>query len=279
MKSWYKLQADENRIMNKHYTKGRGGYKIEFVVVHHNGSNLSIAQIYNVWQTRPASAHYQVDQNGLVGQLVWDSNTAWHCGNASGNRRSIGVEHANNRFAPQWTVSDDTLENGAHLVAAICKKHGLGRPKWMKNVFPHSYFSSTSCPGALSRSQNKKYMSRARAWYKAMNKGKTLSKPKPKRKPKPKLKVSSKSVNTLAKEVIAGKHGTGATRRKSLGSQYTAVQKRVNKLLTGKKSKPTVNIDQLARDTIRGKYGNGAERKRRLGRNYRAVQRRINQIL
>lgn len=41
----------------------------------------------------------------------------------------------------------------------------------------------------------------------------------------------AKSVDELAQEVIDGKHGSGEARRKSLGEQYEAVQKRVNALL------------------------------------------------
>jgi LysM repeat protein len=41
----------------------------------------------------------------------------------------------------------------------------------------------------------------------------------------------TKSVDVLAREVIEGKHGDGDARRKSLGSQYDAVQARVNQLL------------------------------------------------
>lgn len=41
----------------------------------------------------------------------------------------------------------------------------------------------------------------------------------------------AKSVDELAQEVIDGKHGSGEARRRSLGEQYEAVQKRVNALL------------------------------------------------
>lgn len=55
-------------------------------------------------------------------------------------------------------------------------------------------------------------------------------------KPKPK----AKSVDQLAQEVIDGKHGSGDAREKSLGSQYDAVQKKVNELLGAKEiPKPT----------------------------------------
>ena len=95
MKNWETVDADEVRILSKHFSQGRGGHKVEFIGVHHNAGNLSIQQIYNVWQNRPASAHYQVDINGRIGQLVWDRDTAWALGNFNMNQRSINIEHAN----------------------------------------------------------------------------------------------------------------------------------------------------------------------------------------
>lgn len=41
-------------------------------------------------------------------------------------------------------------------------------------------------------------------------------------------------VDAVAKDVIAGKYGNGATRVKLLGSYYSVVQKRVNEMLKGK---------------------------------------------
>lgn len=158
---WEKVVADEERILDRHYTPGRT-QKIDKIVLHHNAGNLSIADCYRVWQTREASAHYQVDANGRVGQLVNDWDTAWHAGNA--NPSSIGIEHANDRMGP-WTISGAALDAGAHLVAALCKMYGLGEPRWLVNVCPHSYFMPTSCPGEIAGSQNAAYMERARYWY------------------------------------------------------------------------------------------------------------------
>ena len=67
MKNWDTLEADENLLMNTHYTPGRSGRNIDKIVIHHNAGNLSIAGCYNLWQTREASAHYQVDANGRIG--------------------------------------------------------------------------------------------------------------------------------------------------------------------------------------------------------------------
>lgn len=167
MKSWENLEADEDLILSTHMTKGRQGHKVDKIVVHHNAGNLTARQIYDVWQTREASAHYQVDANGRISQHVWDTDTAWHTGDWASNLTSIGVEHADISTDP-WGISEATLDNGAHLVAALCVHFGLGRPQWRVNVFPHSDFTSTSCPASLAGDQNAAYMARAQAWYDKM---------------------------------------------------------------------------------------------------------------
>lgn len=93
---------------------------------------------------------------------------------------------------------------------------------------------------------------------------------------------TSKSVNTLAKEVISGKWGNGAERKQKLtaaGYDYTKVQNRVNELIHGASDEV---IDKVARDVIAGKYGNGAVRKKSVaaaGYDYETVQKRVNEIL
>ena len=167
MKSWSKLEADKVRLLQKNYTEGRGGERIRYIVIHHNGGTLTTDGCYDVWQTRPASAHYQVEKDGTIGQLVWDRDTAWHAANALANRRSISVEHANSS-SPTSPITEATLDSGAHLVAAICRSYGLGRPEWGVNVYPHQHFTSTDCPGHIAGDQRDAYMARAQSWYDRM---------------------------------------------------------------------------------------------------------------
>lgn len=95
MKNWLTLDADVNKIMGKHFTRGRGGKSIQFVGIHYDYGNPTVEEVYSWWQEREASAHYQVEEGGRIGQLVWDSNTAWSLGNFDANQRSINIEHAN----------------------------------------------------------------------------------------------------------------------------------------------------------------------------------------
>ena len=229
MKNWDKLEADINLILDKHFTGGRDGRKIDKVVLHHNGGNLTGQGCYNVWQTRQASAHYQVDSNGVISQHVWDSDTAWHAGNWEANTTSIGIEHADISTNP-WRISD------------ACQRDA--------------------------------YMRRAQEWYDKM----TGSKPAASAPAKPST-PAKKSVETVAREVIAGQWGNGndrMTRLKNAGYDANAVQTRVNQLLGASTPSPNVDLNALADAVIRGEYGNGAERQRRLGANYAAVQAIVN---
>lgn len=85
----------------------------------------------------------------------------------------------------------------------------------------------------------------------------TPSKPTP-------SKPQTKTIEQLANEVIAGKHGSGEARKKALGSQYNAVQKRVNEILGAKSTKLTNKPrDVKVGDTVATKalYANSSSTK------------------
>ena len=90
--------------------------------------------------------------------------------------------------------------------------------------------------------------------------------------------TGKKSIDTVAKEVIAGKWGNNPQRKQKLekdGYNYSAVQKRVNELSKNK------SIDKVAKQVIAGKWGNNPQRKQKLekaGYNYSAVQKRVNEL-
>lgn len=265
MKNWNSLDADINLLLDNHYSKGRQGRRIDKIVLHHNAGNLSVRGCFETWQTRQASAHYQVQSDGLIGQLVWDGDTAWHAGDWEANLTSIGIEHADVSSDP-WRISDACLENGAHLVAALCVYYKLGHPQWGRNVYGHSHFSPTECPASLAGNQRAAYMARAGYWYDQMSGNKPAPTPAP----------NVPNIDVLADAVIRGEYGNGDTRRARLGNIYEQVQRRVNEKLGARSAPAAPNIDALADAVIRGDYGNGEERKRRLGGLYSVVQARVN---
>lgn len=90
--------------------------------------------------------------------------------------------------------------------------------------------------------------------------------------------TNEKTIDELAKEVIAGKYGNGEVRKKALGDKYNQVQERVNQLL----KQPKKSVEEIAKEVIAGKWGNGNDRKNRLtnaGYNYNEVQNKVNSLL
>lgn len=83
-------------------------------------------------------------------------------------------------------------------------------------------------------------------------------------------------IDKLAQEVLDGKWGNGAERKKALGENYEAVQKRVNELVAEEK------LVKVAKEVIAGKWGNGLVRKAKLtaaGYNASKVQAKVNELL
>lgn len=90
------------------------------------------------------------------------------------------------------------------------------------------------------------------------------------------------TIDTIAREVIAGKWGNGDTRKKLIteaGYDYDTVQTKVNALLCGTELKYN---GEIAREVISGKWDNGNARKQKLtaaGYDYSAIQKLVNEML
>ena len=95
----------------------------------------------------------------------------------------------------------------------------------------------------------------------------------------------TQDLTAVARAVIRGDYDNGAERVRLLtaaGYNASAVQARVNQLLSEGSSTPTQDLTAVARAVIRGDYDNGAERVRLLtaaGYNASAVQAEVNRLL
>lgn len=184
-----KLQFDE-RLLTKHFTSQKKK-DLEYVVVHHMvvkdrdvNDDDALDTVYNIWQSRPASAHYGVDGK-FIGQFVWDKDYAWATGNTLGNRHGISIEHVNSTLDEPGTrndykISEETWKNGAKLAAHIHKVYGLGRPVKNKTIRKHSSFSSTQCPGPYMSKIWDDYVDYAKKVYDEITGSKSEASSKPK---------------------------------------------------------------------------------------------------
>lgn len=136
------------------YEVGRAGYKIKGIVIHHAvTTNISAVDATFANPSRQASAHYTVGGKEIH-QHVSEANTAWHCGNWYGNHATVGIETVNSTLAPDYKVSDESLNTLIKLVADIAKRNNLGKLKIdPKADYPtlsgHKdwYGAATACPG------------------------------------------------------------------------------------------------------------------------------------
>lgn len=92
-----------------------------------------------------------------------------------------------------------------------------------------------------------------------------------------------KTVEEIAKEVLAGKWGNNPEREtalKAAGYDADAVQAKVNEL-SKKPATNTKSIETIAKEVLDGKWGNGKDRKIKLvaaGYDYNAVQEKVNEL-
>ncbi|GIO25078.1 N-acetylmuramoyl-L-alanine amidase [Oceanobacillus sp. J11TS1] len=257
-----------------------GKNPINYITVHqtgntNKGANAKVhAKLQSNGNSRAASWHYTVDDKEAY-QSFEDTAQCWHCGDGQGpgNTQSIGVEICINSDGNY----KKSVENGAKLVKQLMDKHNLT----IDRVKQHYDWSGKNCPAQIRAGQQ------GVTWSDFINmvKGAKVSKPK---ETKIGSKQITKSIDQLADEVIAGKHGSGhANRRKSLGisqSEYDKVRAEVNKR-TGSTTKPASkkSVTQMVNEVLKGQHGNGhAQRQKSLGiskSEYNKVKSEVNKRL
>lgn len=248
-------------------------YKKKSVTLHHNAGRLSHQGVLNVWKTRPASAHFDVDAAGVVAQYVKVNEYAWAAGNLKGNQESIHIEMANSKLSPSWEVADATWKNAARLAGWLFWKVIGARPS-KSNLFYHSHWSATACAGPFMDKIYDKVLAEAQKAYDSFKKGgSSPSSPRP-------STPAKKSLDEVAKDVIQGDYGNGPERvRKLIAAGYNAkqVQDRVDELMNPPKGRKSIKT--LAAEVWAGKWGTEPQRSRDLreaGYDPKQVQAEVN---
>ena len=239
----------------------------EFIVVHNTANDATANNEieYMKSNNNKVSFHYAVDDTEIVQGIPENRNT-WHAGdgNGNGNRKGIAIEICYSKSGGERF--DKAEENAAEFIASKLKEKSWGIDKVKK----HQDFANKYCPHRTLDYGWERFLNKIRSYLgqATVDTG------------------SSKDLNAIADEVIAGKWGNGKDRKNRLtqaGYNYSEVQALVNQKLTGKPSTPAnKSIDTIAQEVINGMWGVGQDRKNRLqnaGYDYNTVQNKVNQIL
>ena len=137
------------------YTKNRARYgKISEITVHHAAGIVSVDALGRLWQKkgRAGSSHYGVS-GAQIGQYVSEDDIAWTNSNWSANCRAVTIEVSNSSGAPNWEVSDTSMQTLVKLVADIARRNGLFPLVVGKTLTYHSMYTATACPGPYLKSK------------------------------------------------------------------------------------------------------------------------------
>lgn len=271
---------------SKYSIKAPYAMKPEYITVHNTGNTASARNeaTYHNNNNNQVSYHVAIDDKEAI-QLIPFNRNAWHAGDGqgNGNMKSIGIEicySMDNGYSGAKSERYKKAEDNAALyIAHVLKQYGWG----MGRLKRHYDWSGKDCPHKMHatdtyqafRNLVKKYLDELNGAKKQSAKA-----PAPKKTAsKPKAKPKAKSISQLADEVLAGKHGNGDARKKSLGSNYAKVQAEINRRM-GAKSKPKKkSTATIVNEVIAGKWGNGQARFNRLkkaGYDPNVIQREVN---
>lgn len=141
--------------------RDKRNHVIDTITIHHAAAvKASAADIGRVFAntSREASSNYGIGYNGEIGLYVPEDYRAWTSSSRSNDHRAVTIEVANSSGAPDWKVSDASMNSLIKLCADICKRNNIKKLMWRgdkkligqidkQNMTVHRWFAETNCPG------------------------------------------------------------------------------------------------------------------------------------
>jgi len=263
-----------------HHNKfsSRNGRPVSRLLQHHwAGLAGGDARLLN--PTQAASATYIIYSDGTIYGQVPEEYRPWTSGSFEADAPAITIEvqnisaraHGDDSHPDSWQISNKALDAIQRLLADVAKRYNWGGIS-EGNYQGHRQWSQTACPGGFIWARMGLIRNTAQGHFTGSATVPTSVPATP--------SVEGKSIWQLADEVLAGLHGSGEARQRSLGGNYAAVQAEVNRRFgVGPVASAPKSIAQLADEVLAGAHGNGDQRAASLGKNYAAVQAEINSRL
>lgn len=204
------------KMLSNNKNRYYGVNPCNYITIHQTGNTRKGANARNhakyMNSGSPATWHYTVDDKEVI-QHFEDTVQCWHCGDGrgKGNTESIGIELCVNSDGDYI----QTINNAVELVRYLMKIHSIP----IERVVQHNKWSGKNCPAQI------------RSNYKGISWDEFIKRVKESDKHTSFDKLNSLDIDKIALDVIRGKYGNGAERKKKLGSIYDIVQKRVNEIL------------------------------------------------
>lgn len=126
--------------------------RITTIVIHATDGGSLLGNVWWLSGNRShASAHYVVDRDGTIVQLVHLTDIAWHSGNKKVNAHSIGIEHVGNTYDPAGFTAAE-YRASARLVAWLVRVYGI--PVDRNHIIGHYQVPDPNHPGEFGGSDN-----------------------------------------------------------------------------------------------------------------------------
>lgn len=302
--SYTKLSPNRTRPRN---------HNIDTITIHCVVGQLSVEQILNLSNftnydgENGASCNYAIGSDGRIGLCVNESDRSWCSSNRNNDHRAITIECASDTTSP-YAVNNRVYNSLIKLSADICKRNGIKKLLWKadkslvgqvdkQNMTVHRWFANKSCPGDYLYDLHGQIAKEVNTMLESEGNKVNFDEVVKSMKELGYAKCSKtdntvtftkevkplKSIDTIAREVIAGDWGNGQYRIDALteaGYDHKIVQAKVGEILNQKK--PQKSVREIAGEVIQGKWGNGEERKSKLadaGYDYKEVQSMVNKII
>ena len=197
---------------------GQRTHSIDRITPHCVVGQCSVETLGNIFypSSRQASCNYGIGPDGRVGLYVEEKNRSWCSSSNANDQRAITIECASDTTHP-YAMNDKVYATLITLCTDICRRNGKKKLLWFAdknkslNYIPaademvltvHRWFANKSCPGDWLYSRLGDVAAKVTANLSSTASTTTSS--------------TSKTIEELAKEVIAGKWGNGEDRKQRL---------------------------------------------------------------